>query len=103
MRGAVDWIPANPNARGLSHATTGQLPHRFVSQSAAARNYTNVAFFVNVTWRNSDPAASERIFPFARCNNPRTIRTDKSRLAPIHHALHLYHIINRNSLCDADN
>src|SRR6185295_7308598 len=66
VRGAIDWIAADADAGGLANATAGQLPNRFVRESAASRDHTDMAFLVNVPRRDSNPAAALRIFAFTR-------------------------------------
>src|ERR1035437_2129138 len=59
MRRAVHGIATAADASGLADAARSQLPDRFVSQRAAARDNSDVAFLVNVTGRDAD-AATDR-------------------------------------------
>ena len=66
VRRAVDRIAADADAGGLADAARSQLPDRFVSQRAAARDDADVALLVNVTGRNADAAAAVRILCLRR-------------------------------------
>src|SRR6185436_15476998 len=98
----VHWIAADSNTRGLSDSPASQLPHGFVGERAAARNHANISLFVNVPRRNANAATTVRIFSFAGCDQPRTIRPNQARFASLHGAFDLYHVVHRNAFRDAD-
>ena len=70
-----------PTQVDLADAAAGELPDRFVSQRAAARDDADVAFLVNVTGRDADAAAAVRILARAGRDDAGTIRADEPRLA----------------------
>ena len=102
MRGAVDGIAANADAGGLADAAAGELPDCFVSQSAAAGDDADVAFFVNVTGSNADAAAAVGIFAFAGSDDSGTVRPDQPGLLALHGALDFHHVVDGNAFGDAD-
>src|SRR5438876_5627106 len=102
MGSPIDRIAANADAGALANPPAGELPNRLVSERAAAGDDTNGTFLVNVARRDADAAAAVRVPAFARRDNARTIRADQPRLAALHGALHLDHVIHRNAFGDAD-
>src|ERR1035437_3626957 len=104
MRRAVHRIATDADASGLADAARSQLPDRFVSQRAAARDNSDVAFLVNVTGRDADAATAVRILAVAGRDDAGTIRSDKSRLGvAFQRAFHFDHVANANPFRDGDN
>ena len=104
VRGAVDRIAANADAGALADAARRELPHGFISQRAAARDDTDVAFFVNVAGRNTNTATAVRIFTFARRHDARTIRSNQPRLEIAFQCpFHTHHVAHGNAFRDGDN
>src|ERR1051326_337569 len=103
VRRAVHRIAANADAGGLTDASTRELSDGFVGQGAAARDNTNLSFFVDVARSDADAAAAVRIFSFARCNDAWAVGTDEARLFVLHGSLDFDHVIDRNAFGDTDN
>src|SRR5438876_7561767 len=102
MGSPIDRIAANADAGALAYGPAGELPDCLVSERAAAGDHTDRASLVNVAWRDADAAAAVRVRAFARRDNAGTIRANEPCLAAVHGALHLDHVIHRNSFGDAD-
>ena len=103
MRRAVHRIAADADAGALADAARGELPDRFVSQRAAARDDADVALFVNVTGRDADAAAAVGILAFAGRDDAGTIRSDEPRLGvALHRAFHADHVAHGNAFGDGD-
>src|ERR1035437_194899 len=104
MRRAVHRIATDADASGLADAARSQLPDRFVSQRAAARDNSDVAFLVNVAGRDADAATAVRILAVAGRDNAGTVRSDEPRLGvALQRALHFDQSAHGNAFRDGDN
>src|SRR5262249_29569323 len=70
---ANDRVAADSDACRLPDFPLAQLAHRFIGQSSASRNDSDVTFEMNVTGHDSDLTAARR-------NDSRAVRPDKTRL-----------------------
>ena len=96
MIGTNDGIAADPDTGRLANPQLRELAHSFVSQSAGARNDTDVAFQMDVPWHDADLALTRRDDPGAvRANQARSLRL---QIRPDFH-----HVDLRNAFGDADN
>ena len=102
MRESGNRVAADADARALARAAGGELPDGFISQRAAARNDADVAFFVDVTGRDADAAATVGILAFAGRDDAGTIRADKPRRAALQCALHANHVAHGNAFGDGN-
>src|ERR1017187_10122666 len=97
MREPGNRVATDADARALTRAASSELPDGFISQRAAARNDTDVAFFVDVTGRDADAAATVGIFSLTGRDNAGTIRADEPHRTALQCALHPDHVAHGNA------
>ena len=102
MREPGNRVAADADARALTRISSGELPDGFISQRAAARNDADVPFFVDVTGRDADAAATVGILAFAGRDDAGTIRADEPRRTALQCALHTNHIAHGNAFSDGN-
>src|SRR6185503_4777231 len=102
VRRAIDGIAANADASGLAGAAGGQLPDRFVGESAATADDADIAPLMDVTGRNTNAAATVALLAFAGRDDAGAIRADEPRARVTHRLLHAKHVTHGNSLRDGD-
>src|SRR5262249_22997243 len=72
---SIYGIASDPHTSRLANSATGELPNRFISQRAAARDDADMTFFVNITGSNPNAATALRSVALSWRNDARTVRS----------------------------
>ncbi len=94
-RCADDRIAADTDTSGLADAEAGELIDGFVSESAAAADYADVALLVDAAGHDAD-------FAFPGRDDARAVGADQPRFVAIDYGGDAHHVDDRNALGDAD-
>ena len=93
--GADNGIAADADAGRLPYAQPRELIDSFVSQSPAAADHPDVAFFMYAARHDADLALAGR-------DDARTVRSDEPSLGEVDGVCRAHHVNHRNAFGDAD-
>ncbi len=101
MVGAVDRVTTDSDASALPVTELGELPNRFVSESAGTGNHADIATLVDVTRSDANAAATMAFFTVTRSHDARAVRSDKAGFRTGQRVFHPHHVHHRNAFGDA--
>ena len=102
VRGAINGIAANADARGLADVLRGELKDGLVGERAGTGDDADVAVFVNVARGDADAAAAGGIFAGAGRDDAGAVGPEETGLAAGHGALDADHVTHGDALGDGD-